>query len=135
MAKTVKKKQATRSDQLVAGLVDLLYQTRGARYKLNHAAAALEAKEQALRAQLIATLPKFGASGVAGRVARAQLETKQIVVVDNWLKFYAGVARTKAWDLLQRRVNVEAVQARWAVKKLVAGARPDQVTVVSLHKL
>ena len=116
-------------------LIDELYVTREKRYALQHEATKLEEREKAIRKALIEALPKFGATGVAGKVARAQLEAKTFKRIENWEKFCAFVAKKKAWDLLQRRVNDTAVQARWDAKVVVAGVVPERVTVVSLHKV
>ncbi len=120
---------------LVAGLVDQLYETREQRYKLNRQVDALEEQEKEIRAKLVAALPKFGATGVAGKVARAQLEGKVIAKVSDAKKFHQYIVKTDAWDLLQQRINSTAVQARWDMKKVVAGVVPETVTFVSLRKV
>lgn len=128
-------KKATAQSKMVAGLVDELYKTRERRYALQRQATALEDQEKEIRKQLVVALPRFGATGVAGRVARAQLEGKVIKKIEDWSKFCAFMAKKKAWDLVQRRVNDAAVQARWDAKETVAGVVPETVTFVSLHKL
>lgn len=119
----------------ISKLVDELYKTRENRYKLQREAAKLEEREKEIRNELIVSLPKFGATGVAGDVARAQLESKTFKKIEDWTKFCAFVAKKKAWDLLQRRVNDAAVQARWDAKTVVPGITPEHVTVISLHKV
>lgn len=128
------KKEPKPSPKLAA-LVDELYKTRERRYALQHKAEALEEREQEIRKQLVAQLPRFGATGVAGKAARAQLEGKTVKKIEDWAKFCAHVAKAKAWDLLQRRVSDAAVQERWDAKKAVPGVVPLPVTVVSLHKV
>lgn len=119
----------------VSKLVDELYTTRAKRYVIQHDATKLEEREKEIRKELIAALPKFGATGIAGKLARAQLETKTIKRIENWETFCKFVAKTKSWDLLQRRVSDAAIQERWDSKKAVAGVKPETVTVVSLHKV
>ena len=132
MAKNAK---SSARQQLVAGLVDELYKTREKRYKLQRTAAELEEREKKIKQELVVALPKFGATGVAGKVARAQLEGKVIAKVVDAAKFHRYIAKNDAWDLLQQRVNAAAVQARWDAKRIVAGVLPETVTFVSLHKL
>lgn len=119
----------------LAKLVDTLYKTRERRYALQREVSALEEAESAIRAQLIGALPKFGATGIAGKVARAQLEGKRIVRVEDWEKLYAHIVKKKAFDLLQRRVSDAAVKERWEAKLTVPGVVPETVAVVSLSKL
>ena len=119
----------------LAEIVDKLFQTREQRYALQHEIKKLEELESACRIALIKSLPKFGATGLAGRYARAQLETKQIVRVEDWSKLYAFIKKKNAFDLLQRRVSDTAVKARWEEKDVVPGTVPDRITVVSLSKL
>lgn len=123
------------SDRKLAKLVDELYAIREERYELQRRAKKIEERETEIRKALIAELPKFGASGVAGAVARAQLEGKTFKRIEDWGKLCAFVAKKKAWDLFQRRLNDAAVQARWDAKTVVPGVTPDKVTVVSLHKI
>ncbi len=128
-------KKETAHDKLVAGLVDKLYAIREERYELNRQAKKIEDQEKEIRGALIQALPKFGATGVAGKTARAQLEGKAIVVVSNVKALRKYIAKNDAWDILQQRVNATAVQERWDAKKVVPGVKPETVTVVSLHKL
>ncbi len=122
-------------DKEIAKLVDELYTTRKKRYTLQHQCDKLEEREKEIRAELIKTLPRFGATGLAGKIARAQLEGKRIVRVVDWEKFYAFIHKKKAFELLQRRVNEGSVKERWEGKTTVPGVEPDTVTVVSLSKL
>lgn len=126
----------TTSDQrAVAGLVDKFYQLREQRYALQRRAAAIEEQEKGLRAALIEALPKAGATGIAGKIARAQLKTKRIVRVSDYEKLYEHIRKERAFDLLQRRLNESAVNERWEAGKTVPGLVPDTVTTIELHKV
>lgn len=133
--KPAKAVKLTAAQRQVAGLVDELYKTREKRYALQRTTTALEEQEKAIRLKLISALPKFGATGLAGKVARAQLEGKVIVKVADASKFHKYIVKHDAWDLLQQRVSVKAVQDRWDAKQSIPGVVPETVTVVSLHKL
>ena len=130
-----KKTAAPALQRRIAPLVDELYKTRGKRYALQRAADQLEAREKQIRLELIAALPRFGATGAAGKVARAQLEGKTVARVDDWAKLRRYIVKADAWDLLQRRLADAAVQARWEAKQAVPGVSAERVTVVSLHKV
>lgn len=121
----------------LAACVDLLYKIRQERLAKDKEAAALKEKETALSEHLINNLPKSEASGIAGKVARVSIETKQIVTVTDWDKLYDYVVKNKkkgAFALLQRRVSDSAVKEIWQAGKPVPGCSPFNVPVISLTK-
>lgn len=109
---------------------DLLYSTRQQRYQLQHAVNKLKAMENALQDWFVNNLSK-DSTGVAGRVARVQIEPASKPVVEDWPKFYAHLLKTKSFDLLQRRINEKAAQARWEQGKQVPGVGKFNVKKVS----
>jgi hypothetical protein len=92
-------------------------------------------EEKALAEHLINTLPKGEASGIAGKVARASIETKPVPTIQDKAKFLAHIRKTGELDLLSQSLNTEAVKARWDVKKAVPGVGVFNVVRVSIHKL
>ena len=58
----------------------------------------VEAEEKALKEHIIQTLPKSEASGVAGKVARVTVVTKDVPQVKDWDAFYKYVSKTKSFD-------------------------------------
>lgn len=109
---------------------DLLYQTRAARYKLQHEVAKLEATEGAIEDYFINSLSK-DSTGVAGKLGRVQIQLKTIPVVEDWPKFYAHVKKTGNFELLQRRLSDGAVKERWENKKDVPGVSKLNIKKVS----
>jgi len=114
---------------------DRLYKLRQQRLDEQKRVDAIAAEEVALKSYIIDTLPKSEASGVAGRYARVTVVTKHVPQVDDWDALYKYVVRTKSWDLLQRRVNPAAVQARWDDHKAVPGVGEFTVVNLSINKL
>jgi len=114
---------------------DRLYKLRQTRLDEQKRVDAIAAEEAALREYIIDTLPKSQASGVAGQYARVSVVTKVVPQVEDWDKLYKYVARTKSWDLLQRRVASAAVQARWDDHKAVPGVGEFTVVSLSINKL
>lgn len=114
---------------------DKLYQLRALRLAEQKKVDAIEAEESALREHIISTLPKSEASGVAGKVARVAVLTKTVAQVQDWDALYKYVARTKQFDLLQRRVSDAAVKARWEDGKAVPGVDKFNAVTVSVTKL
>lgn len=139
MAKTVSSSPVESSEFKVpdslALCADLLYTTRIARLEIQKQVDALAAKESTLREHLINNLPKSDATGVAGSVARATIVTKVEPTVEDWDAFYKYVAKTKSWDMLQRRISAPAIRARWEAKKEVAGVGHINVVSISLNKV
>ena len=114
---------------------DKLYQLRALRLAEQKRVDVIEAEESALREHIISTLPKSEASGVAGKVARVAVLTKTVAQVQDWDALYKYVARTKQFDLLQRRVSDAAVKARWEDGKAVPGVDKFNAVTVSVTKL
>lgn len=118
----------------VAGAADKLYTLREARYKLQAQVTKLEAEEGVLREYLIDNLPKSEASGITGRVARAEIVKKRVPQVKSWPDFYKHILRTKDFSLMQRRLNEGAVKERWDSKKVVPGVVAFTALSVSVTK-
>lgn len=119
----------------LAACVDRLYEIRQLRLAEDKKIDVLREEERALEDHLIDQLPKSEASGIAGRVARATIMVKSVPDVQDWDQLYKYVSRTKSFDLLQRRVSVEAVKARWEAGKEVPGIGVFRAVKVSLNKL
>lgn len=116
-------------------IIDLLYKTRYKRLDENKRIEAMKSFETELKDYLINILPKSEASGVAGKLARAQVTSKKVPQVTDWEAFFAHVAKTKSWDLLIRRVNDSAVVERWEAGKEIPGVGAFTLTNVSVTKL
>jgi len=121
----------------LATCADMLYSIREERYALNKQVDALAEKEAALREHLINNLPKSEATGIAGKIARATVENKSVVQVQDWDKLYSYIiknAKKGAFALMQRRVSESAVREIWEAKKEVPGCAAMNVPVVSVVK-
>lgn len=114
---------------------DLLYETRQMRLAMDKQVAMLKARETAMREFLINTLPKSESTGIAGKVARATIVTKEEPTVENWDDFWAWVVKNKAFDCVQRRISAPAIRARWENRKQVKGVGKMLRVSVSLTKV
>lgn len=114
---------------------DALYTIRQDRLLVQKQVDELKERETALRDHLIATLPKSDATGTAGKVARAQVQTKRVPHVEDWEALYKHVKRTGDFELLQRRLANDAVAERWDAGKKVPGVEPFTTVTVSVTKL
>ena len=113
----------------------LLFTLRAKRYDLQHLIDDIEADEKALKASIVEKLTAKGMSGVAGSVCRVELTEKQVAKVSDWSKFYAYIAKNKAWELLQKRPSEAAVAERWAAGKAVPGVDAISVPFLGIHKV
>lgn len=114
---------------------DRLFELREKRLEMQKATDAVEAEEKAIKEYLIQNLPKSEASGVAGKLCRVTVITKQIPQVQDWDKFYAYIKKTGSFDLLQRRLTDTAVKERWEAGKKVPGVESFGAVTLSVNKV
>ena len=121
--------------ETLAKCADMLYSTRQARLELDKKVEELKRREAMLLEHLIDSLPVSDATGVAGRIARATVVTKEEPQVENWDDFYGYVHKNKAYHLLQRRISGPAIKELWENRKIVKGVGKVIVKSISLNKL
>lgn len=114
---------------------DRVYTLKNERLAAQKLVDSLQEEETALREHIINTLPKSETTGVAGKLARVTVVTKQVPQVKDWTAFYAYVQKHKAWDLMQRRLATTAVTERWAAGKEVAGVEAFTAVTLSINKI
>lgn len=119
----------------LAAAADLLYTTRQERLALNKHVEAMKVHERALKEHLIDSLPKSDASGVAGKVARAQVKIEDEPIVEDWETFYKGIKKTGAFELLNKAPNRRAIKERWNNGKEVPGVGHFDNVKISLTKV
>src|SRR6478609_11377872 len=102
------KPKALKIPESLAAAADLYYEKREKRLALQREADALEEEEKQIKEHLIANIPKSDATGVAGKLCRVSVVTKERPQVEDWDAFYAHVAKNRAkggFALLNRAVN------------------------------
>jgi hypothetical protein len=125
----------------VGSLADFLYDVKQTSKLLASITAGfddfLPAAVKATEEHFVNTLAVGESSGVQGMTSRVQVTESPVPVVkpENWLKFWAWVAKTKQWDLLPRQVSKEAVRERWDNKKQVKFVDVFHAKRVSCTKL
>lgn len=113
---------------------DLLYTLREERLAADRAAAALEEREKALVEHIIDKMPA-DSGGAVGLHHKAIVKRDVKPIVEDWDAFYAFVAKTKAFELLQRRLGEVAIKERWDDGTKVPGVGRMQVKKISLTKV
>ncbi len=121
--------------KLLGQCVDLLYTTRQTRLVEQKDIAEYKEVETALKDHLINEIPKSESTGQSGKLANARIVKKIVPVVEDWDKFYKFVKRKNRFDLLQRRLNEEAVKEMWDRGEKVPGVGTFNALEVSVTKL
>lgn len=114
---------------------DRLFELREKRLEEQKKVDAIEAEEKAIKEHIIQNLPKSEASGVAGKVARVTVITKQVPQVKDWDVFYKHVKKTGEFELLQRRLTDTAIRERWDAGKQVPGVESFNAVTLSINKV
>lgn len=124
-----------RIPKTLAATADLLYTTRQDRLALNKHVEAMKVVERGLKEHLIDNLPKSDATGAAGKIARAQIETEDTPAVEDWDEFRKYIKKTGSFDLLNKAVNRKAVKERWMSGKEIPGVGHFENVKVSITKV
>jgi hypothetical protein len=114
---------------------DKLFELRNKRLAGQKLVDEVEAEEKALKAYIIENLPKSEASGVAGKLARVTVVTKQVPQVKDWDAFYKYVKKTGSFDLMQKRLTDAAIKERWEAGKEIPGVEHFNAVSVSINKV
>jgi len=114
---------------------DLLYKLKAERAIAQKVVDKFEADEKALKEHIINTLPKSETTGVAGKVCRVTVVTKEVPQIKDLAKFTAYIKKTGDFDLMQRRLSVEAVNARLDAGKKIPGIEIFNAVSVSVNKV
>jgi hypothetical protein len=123
----------------LAVCADQLYATREQRLALERQAAELQAQETALREHIINTLPK-SSTGIAGKVVRISVETKEVYTVKDWDAF-RGYIRANAsknpgvWALMNKAANQAGLKDMAEHGKAIPGVEKLKVPFVSINKV
>lgn len=119
----------------LAACADRLYQIREEKGRIKAELEKVEREEGVLREHIIEQLPKSDATGIAGKIARAKIESKSIPTARDWDKIHAYIKKTGNFDIVQRRLSVGAVNELLDAKKKVPGVEMFQSKTVSVTKL
>jgi hypothetical protein len=114
---------------------DKLFELRNKRLAEQKKVDEIAAEESALKNHIIENLPKSEASGVAGKLARVTVITKQVPQVKDWDAFYKYVKKTGSFDLMQKRLTDAAIKERWEAGKEVPGVEHFNAVSVSINKV
>jgi hypothetical protein len=114
---------------------DKLYELKAKRLVGQKLVDEVEAEEKALKAHIIEVLPKSEASGVAGKIARVTVVTRDEPQIADADAFHAYIVKSKRWDLMQNRLSPGGIKEIWEAGKKVPGVEPFKVVTLSLNKV
>ena len=143
-----KKPAAPALPKSLAACADRLYTVRELRLSNDRTSKVFKEEETQLRDKLINELPKSEASGIAGKVARATVVTKDIQQAEDWSAVYDWVIdeaikhrRKKTglehsvFDIFQRTLVMSAIDERLERGEKIPGLKTFKVVTVSLSKV
>lgn len=119
----------------LAQAADLLYVVKKNRLAAQNALKPLVEFESELREHIINTLPKSKAGGIAGKIARATIEKKEVPVIEDERTFFKYAQRKGNEDLLTTKPDMKAVEQRWENNKAVPGVGKFTVVTLGLNKV
>ena len=103
------------------GAIDLLYKVRTERKRLASLAEREKEQEALIENRIFELFKKSELEGGRGKMAQASIKRADVPTFENDRAFFAYLKKTGDFDLLQRRLSVEACRARWAAKKQIPG--------------
>jgi hypothetical protein len=114
--------------------VDLLYDLRKARQTYQATVDAIKAKETEIKDALLKLYGKAKIQGASGKLARAEVNPKDIPRAEDWPRLYAHIKKTGDFDLLQKRLSDGAIKERWDAKRPVPGVGKFTALVINVTK-
>lgn len=117
------------------GVVDLLYSTREQRLALDRQAEELKQKERDLKDWLLNNLSKQELTRLAGKLGQVSLKRSDVGTIADLPAFQKFVKKNDAFDLYQRRLNLEACRLRWEEGKEIAGVERSVLVDLTVSKV
>ena len=114
--------------------IDALYVARATRLARQKEVEMLAVEEGRIKEYLLLTLAENKLEGAKGRLATAATRRTVVPVLKEWDLFTQYVAKTKSFDLFERRISRLAYRERFDAGKTVPGVEPFTVVELSLTK-
>lgn len=116
-------------------VVDRLFETREERLALDRQAELLKEKERELKDWLLENLSKQELTRLAGKVGQVSLKKSAVGTFEDLTAFQKYVKKHDAFDLYQRRLNLEACRLRWDKGEEIAGVKRDVIVDLTVSKV
>jgi hypothetical protein len=115
--------------------IDALWALRERRKAIEKQAEEVKTQETAFEDAIFNKFKKQALEGARGKAAQASIERPVVPTLSDPAAFYKYLARTKEFDLLQQRLAVTAIRARWDDGKAVPGVTKFQKVRLHLTKV
>lgn len=120
-AKKPKAKLKYKIPKQAGGAIDLLYKVRTERKRLATLSEREKEQESMIEGRIFEMFRKSELEGGRGKLAQASIKRSDIPTFENDRAFFKYLKKTGDFDLLQRRLSIEACRERWAAKKPIPG--------------
>ena len=127
--------EVMKAPKTIGEAADRLFKTKLKRLDAQKVVDELAKEEAALKEFIINELPKSNAAGVTGKLARVTVSNKSTPQVKDWDAFNAYVKKHNAFELLQRRLSVAAVEERLEAGVNLPGVEVFFYPHVSINKV
>jgi hypothetical protein len=114
--------------------IDLWWKTREQRLLLDKESDRLKEEERHLKAELIGLLHEAGIKGAKGTFATTSIRPVINPIPVDWEKIQQHIQATGEFDLLQKRLGVEACRARFDQGVVIPGIEKQQIEELTLNK-
>lgn len=119
----------------VGAAIDLLYRVRADRKALQAKMEAEKEQEGLIEGKIFDQFGKQEIEGARGKLAQCSIKRSEIPTADDWEAIERHVRKTGEFDLLHRRLTLDAVRQRWAAGKTVPGVEVFHKVGLSLTKV
>ena len=115
--------------------IDLSYTLRAERKEVEAKAEKMKEKEKMLEDHIFSKFENAEIDGAKGKLASASRKMTTSAKVTDPEKFFAWVAKAKAWEFLWKSANLTACKERWEAKEVVPGVDPVHVMKLHINKI
>ena len=122
------------SELTLGQAIDQLYEARAERLAKAKEVKDLQIKEAAAKVQVLALLRESGLEKASGKLATAGILESDIPIITDWERVYGYIKDNNRFDLLQKRIGVQAWRDLYLDSILVPGTEAGTDTDISLTK-
>jgi len=123
-----------RYPKTIGGCIDMLYEQRAERLKLQKVVDTAKAEEGKLEDHILNTFGKAELRGAKGDVATASIKSDTVVSLTDWDAFINWASQPGNRDCLRKQPGSTAVKERWAHGEEVPGVESLVKISLSLTK-
>jgi hypothetical protein len=119
--------------------IDLAYTARAERIdkqrEFDAVIEEMKSRESEIKDHIINTFAKSDIDGAKGSICSASITRSVVPHVKDWPLVYKFIEKTKAWDLMERRMNKTAFRDRLTEGVKIPGVEAFEMVDLSLTKI